>query len=158
MSSVFKSLKVNAQNTRKLTDCCKFQDDKLTGNQVSKTHGYIAGMEYMCSGTNTQYNQGISTVYPQYTQDIPRILPREYQQHTPSIPMLYSKYTLSIVYSQYTYKVIPKYTQKIPKVNPGYTQSRPRVYPEYTIAKEYSQYTQSQRNRLTRNPKLQIQN
>lgn len=132
MSSVFKSLKVNAQNTRKLTDCCKFQNDKLTGNQVSKTHGYIAGTEYMRSGSNTQHNQGISTVYPEYTQDIPRILPREYQQHTPSIPMVYSKYTLSIVYSQQTYKVIPKYTQKIPKVNPGYTQSKPRVYPEYT--------------------------
>lgn len=53
MSSVFKSLKVNAQNTRKLTDCCKFQNDKLTGNQVSKTHGYIAGMEYMRSSSNT---------------------------------------------------------------------------------------------------------
>ena len=53
MSSVFKSSKVNVRNTRKLTDCCKFQNDKLTGNQVSKTNGYIAGMEYMDSGSNT---------------------------------------------------------------------------------------------------------
>ena len=62
MSSLFKSLKVNVRNTRKLTDCCQFQNDKCTGKQVSKTHGYIAGTEYM----HSVVIYSITRVYPQY--------------------------------------------------------------------------------------------